>query len=301
MDEGVRGMHSGGRHRRGLTLVELLVVVAIIGVLMGLLLPAVQSARETSRRVQCGNNLKQTALAVCAFESSMGLFPQTDSPGYSWLYRILPQLDGRVVFDSVLNVIQRTPIPVYYCPSRRPPALYQGGTAKTDYAGCRATFDARNFFPNGNKYKLHNGVLVNSFCPGPGSSFPCMDCSQASTTITVRAAMIVDGLSNTVMIGEAGKTGPNPMSFGSDDNEDYAYGGSGDYETGRFMGVSVVPGLDSSGAAGQRINFGSQHPVVFGVALADGAVRYLSYTASSTLLGYLAGRNDRQTVSLDDL
>jgi len=194
---------------------------------------------------------------------------------------------------------------VYYCPSRRPPALYQGGTAKTDYGGCRATFDAVNFFPNGNKYKLHNGVLVNTRCPGPTpgptNPFPCMDCSQASTTITVRAAMIVDGLSNTVMIGEAGKAGPNPMSFGADDNEDYAYGGSGDYETGRFMGASVVPSLDSSGAAGQRINFGSPHPGVFGVAFADGAVRYLSYTASSTLLGYLAGRNDRKVVSLDDL
>lgn len=311
--KGNNAMTHAARHRPGFTLVELLVTVAIIAILLALLLPAIQSARESARRVHCGNNLKQTALASLSYENTNGIFPPTYSnttppvfpqaQSFSWLYWILPHLEGKTVFDSVLDVIRRTPIPMYFCPSRRPPGLYQGGTAKTDYVGCRGTFNAKNFSPLGNRYKLHDGVLVNRNCigPPPPTGFTCIDCSLARNDVVVTAAMIRDGLSNTVMIGEARKAGPSPMSYGSDDNEDYANGGSGDYETGRHMGTGMIPDTDSRGASSQVITFGAAHPVVFGVALADGSVRFLSYTASPTILGYLAGRNDGQTFNWDDL
>lgn len=297
-DKNEGGIHHRARVSHGFTLVELLAVITIIGVLVGLLLPAVQAARESARRVVCGNNLKQTSLAVCAFENAKRIYPTTDTASYSWLYNTLPYLEGKDVYESALNVIQRTPIPVYYCPSRRPPARYQGGTAKTDYVGCKGTYDAKNFSPNGNRYKLHDGVLVLNYCPGPVPG-GCMECGT-SGPIAVRALMIGDGLSKTVMLGEARKVGPEPMSFGGDDNEDYAYGGSGDLETSRHMGTNCVPAPDVVGTASQASAFGSRHTGVFGVAFADGAVRYLSYTTSSQVLGYLAGRNDGKTASADD-
>jgi prepilin-type N-terminal cleavage/methylation domain-containing protein/prepilin-type processing-associated H-X9-DG protein len=92
------------------TLVELLVVITIIGILIALLLPAVQAAREAARRMQCANNLRQIGLALANYESAVGCFPPGDItdrqsitgfPRISWNYQLLPYLEQRAVFDAV--------------------------------------------------------------------------------------------------------------------------------------------------------------------------------------------------------
>src|SRR5690349_14431794 len=98
-------------NRRGFTLIELLVVIAIIGVLIALLLPAVQAAREAARRIQCTNNLKQIGLAMSNYESSIGGLPPTFVAagtgttttyvnGWSALARILPYLEQGAMFNA---------------------------------------------------------------------------------------------------------------------------------------------------------------------------------------------------------
>jgi prepilin-type N-terminal cleavage/methylation domain-containing protein len=126
------GRISFRRERPGLTLVELLAVIAIVGVLIGLLLPAVQTAREAARRSSCQGNLKQVALAVLNFEHAMGRFPRNGkeevlrpawmynrppSPSgivekydgyageYGWMFAILPHVDQQAMYDRALTQV----------------------------------------------------------------------------------------------------------------------------------------------------------------------------------------------------
>jgi prepilin-type N-terminal cleavage/methylation domain-containing protein len=160
-------------HKQGFTLVELLVVIAIIGILIALLLPAIQAARESARRMQCVNNLKQIGLACSTHVNEQGNFPaggwgwnwsgdpdcgfRKQQPG-GWLFNILPFAEFKSVHDLGKNGNQRgrtqtaqTIVSIYCCPTRRPANLYPLNTsnkfynlddtlpnqvvAKNDYAG----------------------------------------------------------------------------------------------------------------------------------------------------------------------
>lgn len=192
--------------RSGFTLVELLVVIAIIGVMVGLLLPAVQAAREASRRMSCGNNLKQIALAVHNYESSFRVIPAlSGSSGFSPQARVLPYIEQANLADLMrfdvplllgpawmarFNPAQRqaveTLVPVFLCPSD--PGNPQFAT----------TFaDGQSGFSAGLNYMFNQGS-------GTGTNYD--DRHRTDGLVWehswARFADCTDGASNTVLLAE---------------------------------------------------------------------------------------------------
>lgn len=192
--------------QRGFTLVELLVVIAIIGVLVALLLPAVQSAREAARRMQCQNHLKQLALALHNYENTHQSFPMnTGSKGYSPQARLLPFFEQGNLFGSIdfslptytgpggsqvpnqhYQELFGIAIPTLLCPSDPAPRVYQ------------LTLSGAAYHFAGNNYM---------FSTGSGSEFNYDDRHPTNglifTNSSVRFADFTDGTSNTVVMAEA--------------------------------------------------------------------------------------------------
>lgn len=198
----------------GFTLVELLAVLAIIGTLIGMLLPAVQRTREAGRRMQCSNNLKQMGVALANYEQAKKRFPPgNDQAGeryHAWSSFVLPFLEQSTVSDRIdyskhwdhkggNSAIADMTIPTYVCPSG-----IKSFAGKQDYAGVLGSFINRNgeqlAVVNGKDLQfLTSGVL---YATGTTLYVPGTVPSQ-QPRLPASAAQVSDGLSKTLLVTEA--------------------------------------------------------------------------------------------------
>jgi prepilin-type N-terminal cleavage/methylation domain-containing protein/prepilin-type processing-associated H-X9-DG protein len=237
------------RRSAGFTLVELLVVIAIIGTLVGLLLPAVQSAREAARRMSCGNNLRQFGIAMLNYESGRGHFPPTDlrvdgatGKGWSLHARLLPYAEETAVADRfdfnqqafagnwqtqtanpAFAPLFAKPIAMLLCPSDPAPPVQTSGT--TAYGG--------------NNYMVSFGSATADGAGRCGWDFSKPTDGLVYNDSEVRVRDVSDGTSKTVMGSEAVRSigadatfsgGPPPFPY------QYTLNGSTGWNSGTLVG-----------------------------------------------------------------
>jgi prepilin-type N-terminal cleavage/methylation domain-containing protein len=325
---GVLATTGGRRNDLGFTLVELLVVIAIIAVLIGLLLPAVQSARESARRISCQNNLKQLGLALHTYQDGRKSFPPGfvrdatpsgagtfNGPGWGWGAIVLPNIEESPLFDrlrpaarslssTVPDVVAaaQTRLSAFRCPSCPASSNLNETVPSSLTAPAFALSNYKGVFGDRNTQAVYSDLApctrVAGSCANGGNGI----FSPAAGTSGLRMKDILDGTSKTLMVGEV-PYGPNITVTGT----------TLFYEGAVWVGV-ITPSSESNVATHQtlrgitaagtaemsyRLNgtnsrsFGSHHAGrSTGFVLADGSVRLISEDLDGAVLNSIAARND---------
>jgi prepilin-type N-terminal cleavage/methylation domain-containing protein/prepilin-type processing-associated H-X9-DG protein len=293
-----RNLLAAGSRIAAFTLIELLVVIAIVGILMGIALPAIQAVRSSAQRTQCGNNIRQIALAVLNYDSAHNRFPMgshhykdPEWPSRTWLAEILPYVEENAAYDAsvamfragmnpFIHSVHQYPIKLYGCPSdgRSGEAQWTHGprlAALTSYVGVC-----------GLDRTQPTGVLVHNQ--------------------TIQASEVLDGLSSTLLCGERPASPDNWIGWW--------YAGIGQDKTGNpemIMGVRetnlqgeytedcpVGPYHFKRGRFDEMcdvFHFWSPHPGGANFAFCDGSTKFMPYETDAFIVE-LATRAGREVV-----
>lgn len=302
--------------QQGFTLVELLVVIAIIGILVALLLPAIQAARESARKITCQNKLKQQGLALLNYHSIHERFPlglygggiDYDGPyenacdanytddGYSWATALLPHLEQQSLYKLIdpdwepgiftrafKEKIKILPggdveLDIFRCPSSELPSHAEEDIL---FSGGYATTD----------YKGCNGTTDDGILQKP-----CDALENAEGELYVRIADITDGTSKTIALGESAYYGQKndwPIWFGAPRTNDAVI-----FETNLPINCGILPKtIESfiSASLNDDCAF-SWHNGGAYFSFADGSVHWLDESIDSKLYGYLGDKDDGELI-----
>lgn len=323
---------ASGQCRHGFTVIELLVVIAIVGVLVVLLLPAIQAARDASRRACCQNQLRQIGLALLTQHDRMGHFPTAgwgaawvgmpgrgiadDQPG-GWIYCVLPYLEQGALRDSGnesldqgsrLAQLLATPISVFNCPSRRSPEAWTTGIAyphlrQPRYCDPVASVARSDYAANGGSRVLSTSFGPDDFTHAYSSYNWPRDWREIGGIFAVRSQCrvqdIADGLSNTLLLGDK-YLSPEHYYDGVDpgDNESMYNGYCTDIvRYGVQMQLSANKAdraalLHDANGVQAVYLFGSAHPGGCNLVMADGSCRVCAYNTDLSIMEALSCRFD---------
>lgn len=318
--------------RKAFTLVELLVVIAIIGVLVALLLPAVQSARSAARRMSCRNNFKNLALGVLNYESANGAFPsgfviqEQSEESWGWTTFTLPYIEQQALYDN-LGVADRrladlfkaaagnlgspeiawvqTPLSIFRCPEDDTPELLPADIeeARQSYPTIPAGtfgrhFDGNNtpagFEPSTSNYIGVKGMFDNQWChPDQNREEWCENNGVLFGNSEIGIQDITDGTSNTFLIGERHFRGLSGTWIGAR-NPPGPDMWSSYYVVGR---CNLKLNLAATGRHNTVTEgFSSNHQGGAHFAMCDGSVHFISddisFNNARNFKEYRAGRNE---------
>ena len=311
------------RKRHGFTLIELLVVIAIIGVLIALLLPAIQQAREAARRSQCANNLHQIGLALHGYHDAHKLFPpgaiRDVSPGVEswnsqqtgWMVQLLPFMEQAEIFSWINaerqpgtgpqnTTVSRLRIEAFTCPSDLE-IQYYTNWGPTNYVGCLGKIDQHIVGPSTvglGLFRTNSGLSVDEILDGTSKTLAVSECKKGEPLVYRYGDDGDTAGYNACKTGMAAAKG-NQRWRGASwyFNQRVAYG---------FFNTIFGPN-DAKGSlmecelwTGEGVNAArSRHQGGVNVVMADGASRFVSAAIDLELWQALSTHSGREMISTD--
>jgi prepilin-type N-terminal cleavage/methylation domain-containing protein/prepilin-type processing-associated H-X9-DG protein len=274
-------------HRSGFTLIELIVSIAIIGILAALLIPAVQSSRDAARRTLCKNQLRQLGLGLHMYHEVHRCFPPGSyvmgpsfptQSGWGWGAMVLPFIEQNAIYTRInfglgtglgdnLALIA-TPIPTFRCPSE----------IGTDKIGCVPL--------GGPAFQLASG----NYCGSEG---------VLNSMSAVRIAQITDGTSRTLLLGEriVQPGGPMSLPFTSAWCGQVAF--ADEYDLRSVPYLLPDPNHPINSSFSDPLCFGSRHPLGANFALADGSCVFLNNSIDAQVFTALGTPDGGEMISVD--